>query len=90
MPREVFCFSPQSDRPFALTNQSAFELSTDRITPSVFKVIMKVVLGLVLALAVLACVAQASDSDVVVLTNDNFDEVIKSNDYVLVEFFVRF
>lgn len=50
---------------------------------------MKVVLGLVLALAVLACVAQASDSDVVVLTNDNFDEVVKSNDYVLVEFFVR-
>ena len=49
---------------------------------------MKVVLGLVLTLAALACVAQASD--VVILTNDNFDEVIKSNDYVLVEFFVRF
>ena len=49
---------------------------------------MKVLIGLVLALAVLVCVAQASD--VVVLTNDNFDEVIKSNDYVLVEFFVRY
>jgi hypothetical protein len=48
---------------------------------------MKAVLGLVLALAAMAVVAQASD--VVVLTSSNFDEVIKSNDFVLVEFFVR-
>mgnify|MGYP001137880865 CR=1 FL=1 len=46
---------------------------------------MKVVLGLVLALAVMAFVVQASD--VVVLTNDNFDEVINGNEFVLVEFF---
>lgn len=48
---------------------------------------MKAVVGLVFALALLACAAQASD--VVVLTNDNFDEVINNNPFVLVEFFVR-
>jgi len=46
---------------------------------------MKAVLFLVFALAFVASVAQASD--VVVLTKDNFDEVISSNPFVLVEFF---
>lgn len=48
---------------------------------------MKTVIGLVLALALLACAAQASD--VVILTTENFDDVIKNNAFVLVEFFVR-
>jgi len=52
---------------------------------------MKAVVGLVCVLALLACVySQAQASDVVVLTNDNFDEVINANAFVLVEFFVRF
>lgn len=46
---------------------------------------MKTVIGLVLALALLACAAQASD--VVILTTENFDDVIKNNAFVLVEFF---
>ena len=48
---------------------------------------MKAVVGVVLMLALVACAAQASD--VVVLTNDNFDEVLNNNAFVLVEFFVR-
>lgn len=48
---------------------------------------MKIVIGLIFAIALVACVAQASD--VVVLTKDNFDEVVKDNAFVLVEFFVR-
>jgi protein disulfide-isomerase A1 len=46
---------------------------------------MKAVVGVVLMLALVACAAQASD--VVVLTNDNFDEVLNNNAFVLVEFF---
>ncbi len=40
-----------------------------------------------LALAVLALVACAAASDVVILTESNFDETIKNNPNVLVEFF---
>lgn len=49
---------------------------------------MKAVVALVCALALMACVAQASD--VVVLTDETFDETIKNHEFVLVEFFVCF
>lgn len=39
------------------------------------------------AVLVLALVAAAFASDVVILTESNFDEVVKGNNFVLVEFF---
>jgi protein disulfide-isomerase-like protein len=46
---------------------------------------MKAVVALICALALMVCVAQASD--VVVLTDETFDETIKNHEFVLVEFF---
>ena len=43
----------------------------------------------VIALSILLLFGFAVADDVVVLTEDNFDEVITGNDYVLVEFYVR-
>ena len=40
-----------------------------------------------LTVLVLALVAAAFASDVVILTESNFDEVVKGNNFVLVEFF---
>jgi len=40
-----------------------------------------------LGLLAMAAVAMASDSDVVQLKKDNFEEFIKANDIVLAEFF---